>query len=178
MELIDFACTFSFLKLYSGCFSLKGIQASSTALTPLRLKKLLSDRQTISLRPGNMRIASSSRIVKSVFEVKPETFGIFSNTFSSGYLMPETTTGNRYGKESPQWVKVKKASSPEVTIRSVLRNLARSHIRRIMTHSEAKAQKSAFKYSVTISAFTPSCFKPSCKPAISSLCQGVLLVYD
>ena len=56
MELIDFACTFSFLKLYSGCFSLKGIQASSTALTPLRLKKLLSDRQTISLRPGNMRI--------------------------------------------------------------------------------------------------------------------------
>ena len=93
MVLRDFSCTFSFFKLYPGCFSLKATQASSTASTPLELKKLLSVRQTISLRAGNRRMASSSSTLKSVFEVKPETFGILSNSFLSGYLMPETTTG-------------------------------------------------------------------------------------
>lgn len=43
-------------------------QESSTALTPLRLRKLLSDRQTNSLREGNIRTAASSKTSKSVFE--------------------------------------------------------------------------------------------------------------
>ena len=57
-------------------------------------------------------------------------------------------------------------------------SLAEEYMRRMMTHSEANVQKSAFRYSITTFAFTPPSFKPSCKPAIRLLCQEELFVYD